>query len=109
MKQIFSVKLLNIITRVNLFFLNFSPLPFQSRDGTQFMGQGGVIVARRGAQTELIQRDSSWGSKAKVLQEGGDEDEELHPGQTLSRTSSATCVTKKTNKTKTSNHHVQID
>ena len=48
------------------------------------------------SKIQFILRNSWSRSKTKVLQEAGEEDEELHPGQTLSKTSPATFKRKKT-------------
>lgn len=55
------------------------------------MRQGVESQAHSWSQVQVIPRDSSWRTEAKVLQQGAEEDEELHPGQTFSQTYPATC------------------
>ena len=53
---------------------------------TEFVGGGAQYEAHSWSKVQLILRHAWWGSKAKVLQKEGEEEEELHPGQTLSQT-----------------------
>lgn len=50
-----------------------------------------MVYAHGWSQIDLLCRNSGSGSEVKVLQEGGEEDEELHLGQALTGTSPATC------------------
>ena len=43
------------------------------------------------SQIQFILWNSSRRRETKVLKEGGEEEEEFHPGQTLSQTNPATC------------------
>lgn len=53
---------------------------------------GGVEgEANAWSQIQVILRNSRWCRETKVLQEGGEENEELHLGQRLSQTNPATC------------------
>lgn len=63
----------------------------QTRNSTEFMRQGVESQAHSWSQVQVIPRDSSWRTEAKVLQQGAEEDEELHLSQTLSQTYPATC------------------
>ncbi len=43
-------------------------------------------------EIQIISRHSWWSCEAVALKKGGEEQEELHPGQTLSKTNPASCV-----------------
>lgn len=63
----------------------------QTGNSTQFMRGGVEGQAHSWSQVQVVLRDSSWRTEAKVLQQSAEEDEELHLGQTLSQTHPATC------------------
>lgn len=55
------------------------------------MGGGVEGQAHSWSQVQVVLRDSSWRTEAEVLQQSAEEDEKLHPGQTLPQTHPATC------------------
>ncbi|TNN39196.1 hypothetical protein EYF80_050627 [Liparis tanakae] len=55
-------------------------------DSAQRVGRRAEGEAHAGSQIQFVLRDSGRRSETKVLQEADEEDEELHPGQTLSDT-----------------------
>lgn len=59
-------------------------------DGTQLMRPGAQGEAHYRREIELVLRHSWRRSEKEVLQEGGEEEEDLHPGETLSRACPAT-------------------
>lgn len=46
----------------------------------------------------MVLRDSRGRTEAEVLQQSTEEDEELHPGQTLAQTDPATCESRRRNR-----------
>ena len=67
-------------------------------NSTQFMRWRVEGEAHTGSQIQVILWNSRWRSEAKALHDCGEEDEELHPGQTLSKTNPSTCEIKKKKK-----------
>ena len=61
-------------------------------DCTQFMRWRVEVVSHDWCEIQVIHCDSRWRSETKALEERGEEDEELHPGQTFSETHPATCT-----------------
>lgn len=59
-------------------------------DGAQLMRPGAQGEAHDGREIELVLRHSWRRSETEVLQEGGEEEEDLHPGETLSQACPAT-------------------
>lgn len=59
-------------------------------DGAQLMRPGAQGEAHYGREIELVLRHSWRRSEAEALQECGEEEEELHPGETLSQACPAT-------------------
>lgn len=55
-------------------------------DGAQLMRRGAEGEAHERCQIKLVLRDSGRRGETKPLQEGGEEEKELHSGQTLSQT-----------------------
>lgn len=68
----------------------FEPSCSHTGNSTQFMGWRDEAEAHTWSQIQFVLWDSRCRGETKVLQEGGEEDEELHPGQTLSGTNPAT-------------------
>lgn len=62
----------------------------QATDGTQLMRPGAQGEAHYRHEIELILRHSWRRSETEVLQEGGEEEEDLHPGETLPQTCPST-------------------
>lgn len=60
-------------------------------DSTQLMRWRGEGEAHNWCDIQFILWNSRWRSEAKALKEGGEEEKELHSGQTLSETHPATC------------------
>lgn len=63
----------------------------QAGNGTQSVSGGVESQAHPWTQVQVVLRDSSRRTEAKVLQQSAEEDEELHLGQTFSQTHPATC------------------
>ena len=73
----------------------FKPYCSHAGNSTQFMRWRAEGEAYTWSQIQFILRNPWSRSKTKVLQEACEEDEELHPGQTLSNTNPATLKRKK--------------
>ena len=59
--------------------------------GTELMRWRGGGEAHSGCEIQLILGNSGWRSETKALEEGGEGEKDLHPGQTFSETHPATC------------------
>lgn len=60
-------------------------------NSTQLVGGRVEGEAHAGSQVQVLHGHPGWSSEAEALQEGAEEDEELHPGQTLPETNPAAC------------------
>lgn len=76
---------------VVLGFPNWAPV-FSSlvRDGTQLVGYRAEGEAHSWSQIQLVFSNTGWRSETKALQEGREEEEDLHLGQTFSKAHSTT-------------------
>ena len=71
----------------------YSSCSSDNADSTQLMGWRIEGEAHCWGQIQLLLRHPGWRSESEALKEGGEEEEELHPGQTLTQTRPATLET----------------